>query len=172
MNVAPALGLSFLNIRGQPLQSAGTVPTMPAAVNLVQTRQARSKSFVEAGVDAEVLDGACIFFEPDVHSLEAHGLGAPEFVLTLLITTTVHHPHAPFCDNSSPQGSRLYPADTQVLGNGDVLSLDPGGQCDEAVIAAVSTSSSNRMQNLLEVVTWPAGVKHWYQNTRMSLFVR
>ena len=85
MNVVPALGLSFLDNRGQPLRSAGTVPTTSVAVNLVQTRAipARSRSFVEAGVDAELLDGACICFEPDVHSLEAHGLGAPESVLTV-----------------------------------------------------------------------------------------
>ena len=38
---------------------------------------------MKAGVDANLLDGACIFFEPDVHSLEAHGLGAPESVLTV-----------------------------------------------------------------------------------------
>ena len=40
----------------------------------------------------------------------------------------------------------------EVLGDSDVLSPNPGRQCDEAVIAAVSTSSSNRMKNLLEAV--------------------
>ena len=67
MNVAPALGLSFLDNRGQPLQSAGTVPTTSAAVNLVQTRAipARSRSFVEAGVDAELLEATIWLHKED-----------------------------------------------------------------------------------------------------------
>ena len=43
-------------------------------MNLIRTK-ARSRSFVEAGVDME---GVCVVFEPDSCSLEMHGLGALE----------------------------------------------------------------------------------------------
>ena len=48
LNVAPALGLSFLDNRSQPLRSAGTVLTRSAAAKLVQTRAipARSRSIL------------------------------------------------------------------------------------------------------------------------------
>ena len=76
--MTPALGFSFLNRKGQPLRRASTVPTTIACVSLVQTKAipARARSFLEAGVDAELLEGVCILFEPDSSSLDVHGLGA------------------------------------------------------------------------------------------------
>ena len=42
---------------------------------------ARATSFVEAEVEAQLLKGACVVFDPDPKSLEVHGLGATESLL-------------------------------------------------------------------------------------------
>ena len=83
MNAAPALKLSFLNARGQPLRRSDTKPesTCPR-VSLIVTKAvpARAQSFVEATVESELLNGACVLFEHD-KSLEAYGLGTPDSLL-------------------------------------------------------------------------------------------
>ena len=85
INVAQALGLSFLDRKGQPLRRVSTVPTTIACVGLVQTKAipARARSILEAGVDAELLEGVCILFEPDSSSLDVHGLGALESLVSV-----------------------------------------------------------------------------------------
>ena len=52
-------------------------------VNLIQTQPvpARSRSFVEVEVDAELSEGVCVVFEPNPRSLEGYGLGALESIM-------------------------------------------------------------------------------------------
>ena len=83
MNAAPALQLSFLNARGEPLRrSVAKADCNCPRVSLIQTKAvpARAQSFVEAEVESELLKGACVLFEPD-KTLETHGIGAPESLL-------------------------------------------------------------------------------------------
>jgi len=80
MNAAPALGLKFLNARGQPLREAGTAVMGNPCVSLIQSKAvpARATSFVEEVVEKKLPEGAQVLFEPDPDSLELYGLGAPE----------------------------------------------------------------------------------------------
>ena len=52
MNVAPAVGLSFINNQRKPLRTRGSQSLTNASVNLIQTQPVptRSHSFVEAEV--------------------------------------------------------------------------------------------------------------------------
>ena len=83
MNVAPTLGLSFLDNQGKPLRTRGSQSLTNPSVNLIQTLPvpARSRSFVEAEVDAELGKGVCVVFQPNPRSLEAYGLRALESII-------------------------------------------------------------------------------------------
>ena len=84
MSAAPALGLKFLNAKGQPLrQAALPAARNPSVVSLIHGKAvpARATSFVEAEVEAQLLKGACVVFDPYPKSLEVHGLGATESLL-------------------------------------------------------------------------------------------
>ena len=93
MNVAPTLGLSFLANQGKPLRTRGSQSLTNTSVNLIQTQPvpARSRSFVEAEVDAELGEGVCIVFEPNPHSLADDELGCTS-VVQLSIDTGDHAP--------------------------------------------------------------------------------
>ena len=83
MNVAPTLGFSFLDHQGKPLRTRGSQSLTNASVNLIQTQPvpARSRSFVEAEVDAELGEGVCVKFEPNPRSLKAYRLGALKSIM-------------------------------------------------------------------------------------------
>ena len=76
INVAPTLGLSFFDNQEKKLRTRGSQSLTNPLVNLIQTQPvpARSRSFVEVEVDAELSEGVCIVFEPNPRSLEAYGL--------------------------------------------------------------------------------------------------
>ena len=59
MNALPALGLSFLNAKGKPLQMAGQSVRISARVSLIDCKSvpARASSFIEAKVESEKMHG-------------------------------------------------------------------------------------------------------------------
>ena len=160
MNAAPALGLSFLDRDGKPLRTASAVPTTSSSVSLVQTKAipARARSFVEAGVDAKLREGACVLFEPDSHSLQMHGLGALESLVSVnkqgnvLIPVENYHQREVHIDRGT------------LLGRAEVLPGECQGTVavdlpeDEAYVAVVHSDTASRKQTLLEAVKWSSSV--------------
>ena len=75
MTAAPALGLFFLNARGLPLRRTTMVKAKLPSVSLIQSMAvpARAGSFVEAAVEKELMEGACVLFAPDSEALEGTG---------------------------------------------------------------------------------------------------
>ena len=81
MNAGPALGILFLNAYGQLLNKAALPEDTNPFVNLIHCHAVPATSFVEAKVQAEIMAGTFIMFEPDPDSLNVHGIGAPESLL-------------------------------------------------------------------------------------------
>ena len=156
MNLAPALGLSSLDGKGAPLRTVGPGPDASALVSLVQTKAipARSRSFIEASIEAHLAEGACVLFEPDSRSFGMLGLGALESLLCVnqgkvLIPVENFHPRDVHMDAGT------------VLGQAEVVQAEvPVGdldkQVDESVVAVIGADVGSRKQNLVETVKWPS----------------
>ena len=65
MNAAPALGLSFLNAKGQPLKKS--VIAGHAQVNLALSKAipACAHFIVQGEIESDLMKGSCVLFEPD-----------------------------------------------------------------------------------------------------------
>ena len=85
MNVAPALGLKFLNAKGEPLiEDPPEARIQSAKVRLVQSVKipGRMGTFVKAEVDGDHRSVEAVTFEPALKSLQDQGLCSPDAVLT------------------------------------------------------------------------------------------
>ena len=96
MNIAPALGLKFLDANGLPLKALTSLsqPSQEqtsAMVCLTQTSTlpGRKGRFLEAKVDPIIKLGTEILFEPNTESLRALGLSAQESLLCVQRDGTV-----------------------------------------------------------------------------------
>ena len=170
MNVAPALGLSFLDNRGKPLRTRGSQSLTNASVNLIQTQPvpARSRSFVEAKVDAELGEGVCVVFEPNPRSLEAYGLGALESIMQVnnqgkvFVPIVNYHQRDVYMD----EGTMLGRVEVYPDGVSDLTQSLESVHCDssmesgtlEAGVAVVSADSGSQLEALLEAVQWPDSI--------------
>ena len=76
MNAAPAVGLRFLDAKGQPLRKAVMDRSGTSTVSLITCKAvpARAQSFVKAEVSSKLIAGSCVLFEPNPASLEVHGI--------------------------------------------------------------------------------------------------
>ena len=96
MNIAPALGLKFLDANGLPLKALTSLSQLSqeqtsAMVCLAQTSTlpGRKGRFLEAKVDPIIKLGTEILFEPNAQSLRALGLSAQESLLCVQRDGTV-----------------------------------------------------------------------------------
>ena len=149
MNAAPALGLSFLDRNGIPLRMAGSVPVTTASVNLIRTKAipARSRSFVE----------------PDPCSLETHGLGALESLVSVnsqgkvLIPVMNYHQRDVYLEEGTLLGQAELLLESAEHDLTDVVGLPEGeGTCMDAAHVAVVTGEQPR--KLLDIIQWPVSV--------------
>ena len=84
MNVLPQLGVKIHCRTGEPLKQSG-VREAKARVRLVQTVVIpnHKAKFFKAKIDNPVPIGRDFVFEPDVEGMSAHGVVAPEALVTL-----------------------------------------------------------------------------------------
>ena len=131
MNAAPALGLKFLDAKGQPLRKAVMDRTGTSTVSLITCKAvpARAQSFIEAEVSSKLIAGSCVLFEPVVnyHQSVIH-LG---------------------------KGTRLEQVEL-VKGIADDGVV--GDKSDEVAGSIAVVEAENRKQHLLDVVRWPEDV--------------
>ena len=107
MNIAPALGLKFLDANGLPLKeynshSRQCQERTSAVVCLTQTSTlpGRKGRFLEAKVDPTIQPGTEIIFEPSAESLRTLGLSAQESLLCVQKDSTVLIPVQNFKQNT------------------------------------------------------------------------
>ena len=171
MNVAPTLGFSFLDHQGKPLSTRGSQSLTNASVNLIQTQPvpARSRSFVEAQVDAELGEGVCVKFEPNPCSLKAYGLGALKSIMQVnnqrkvFVPVVNYHQRDVYIDEGTGHAGlrKVYQNGVSDL----TLSLELA-DCNisvesgtlEAGVAVVSADGGNQSEALLETVQWPGNI--------------
>ena len=170
MNVTPTLGLSFLDNQGKPLRTRGSQSLTNASVNLIQTQPvpARSRSFVEAEVDAELGESVCVVFEPNPSSLDAYGLGVLESIMQVnnqrkvFVPVVNYHQRDVYVDEGTVLGSvEVYPDGvsdlTQSLELADCNSSMESGTL-EAGVAVASADGCSQSEALLKAVQWPGNI--------------
>ena len=101
MNIAPALGLKFLDANGLPLkESSQEQTTVMVCLTKASTLSGRKGKFLETKVDSIVKPGTEILFEPNAEPLRALGLSAQESLLCVQKDGTVLIPLQNFKQNT------------------------------------------------------------------------
>ena len=101
MNIAPALGLKFLDANRLPLKELSQEQTMVmVCLTKASTLFGRKGRFLDAKVDSIVKPGTEILFEPNAEPLRALGLSAQESLLSVQKDGTVLIPLQNFKQNT------------------------------------------------------------------------
>ncbi len=103
----------------------------------------------------------CVVFEPDSCSLETHGLGALESLISVnsqgkvLIPVVNYHRRDVYLDEGTLLGRAELLSDSAEHVTADVGGLPEG---EAAHVAVVTGCVSNEPQNLLDAIQWPVSV--------------
>ncbi len=142
MNAAPALGLTFLTAKGQPLRSqSGEQPeasSTEARVCLTQTVSVpgRKGRFLEAAVHCHFQKGDELLFEPNTNFLKSHGLSAQESLLTVRPHGTILIPMQNFQTSTVRLEEGMEIGQVELLG---VSAQDDVAQGSKVAILHVQT---------------------------------